>query len=477
MPSRYTKLIYDDVFQGGDPLLDTVHGRVAYYMRLDDKWVYTEFDAWSRNPLDYGKPTRIQKRWIKNLTIRSNVVREVKNASGGHIEWSPNNYSPGGNGSYDTSDTLVDTGGYGCMQLHVGEDVIWAWNQIHGNGEMGIGNNTSNSNKDWTFTNNGASYSRKTFSVYSINTVQETVTIKTLGVAHGDPLVFNYNTQTWGQTLIPYTKSNIMDEPNFVIALTGQSNSQGMNAWWDSENPQDQPHDRIFGFNDATGKWEQANLNTESLGTAWHKPLGTQSLAFHFARRLVEAYPDIRPGIVNLGIGGQPIARWAKFEGYEGWFTYNAMRASTVGSVQGDIYDLHVNKINNAMDSINAKSIDVILWHQGETDGDTESTYYMAAIKKVIEQYRSLPYCSPDTPFVVGETTGAHDGINQGWEKRNVELKALNIDSDPRTRCIDSSDLPTSHYQYNNGDQIHFSAIAQRTMGTRYFRAFRSMFE
>jgi len=469
--------LFDNLFQSGDSLLDEVHGRVAFYMRLDDKWVYTEFDTWSKNPPDYGKPARVQKKWIKNLTIRSNVLQEVNNASGGHIEWTPYNYYSMDNGTYDTSDQLSQDGGYGCMQLHLGEDVIWAWNQINGPGEMGIGNNPWNSHKDWTFTNNSHHYTKKILSVYSVNIIQDVVTVKTLGVAHGDPMIYNYETHTWGQTIIPYTKSNVMDEPNFIIALTGQSNSQGMNAWWDANNTQDQPHERIYGYNNTTSQWEQANLNTESLGSAWHKPLGTQSLAFHFARRLVEAYPDIRPGIVNLGIGGQTIARWAKFDAHEGWFAYNVSRAGTYGSLQGDIYDMHVNKIHKAMGGIGTNKIDVILWHQGETDGDTESAYYTAAITRVIDQYRGLPYCQATTPFIVGETTGAHYGINQGWEKRNVELKSLNIDSDPFTRCIDSSDLPTSHYQYNNGDQIHFSAIAQRTMGTRYFRAFRSMFE
>ena len=91
--------------------------------------------------------------------------------------------------------------------------------------------------------------------------------------------------------------------------------------------------------------------------------------------------------------------------------------------------------------------------------------------------YRIPPWASKTTPFIVGETTGADIGTNQGWEARNVQLRNLNIDADRYTKCVSCADLETSDAQYGNGDLIHFSARAQRTMGTRYFRAFRNMFE
>ena len=63
------------------------------------------------------------------------------------------------------------------------------------------------------------------------------------------------------------------------------------------------------------------------------------------------------------------------------------------------------------------RSVDVIYWHQGESDGWTaDGSYYTDCISKVIGQYRSEPWAS----FVVGETTGADAGTNVGWESRNI---------------------------------------------------------
>ena len=297
------------------------------------------------------------------------------------------------------------------------------------------------------------------------------------GVAHGDSLVYNTVTNKLTQTQIPFIPHGDISKPNFIIALTGQSNSQGWNSFYDSTNIFDQPHERIFGFNSTTQTWDVADLNTESTGSFWHKPAGYQSLAFHFAKRLVEAYPDIRPGIINLGVAGQVIARWAKFHENNIWYQENTDRAASIG--QGDIYDLHVHKITQALEQLDDqhKKINVICWHQGENDGGvTDPLYYTSALSHVINQYRSLNYCNSKTPFIVGETTGADEGTDHGWEARNIQLRNLNIDADPYTKCIKSADLETSHGQYNNCDNIHFSANSQRKICTRYFNAFRDIF-
>jgi hypothetical protein len=299
------------------------------------------------------------------------------------------------------------------------------------------------------------------------------------GVIHGDSLIWNRFNNSWGQTLIPYKNTGDVNEPNFIIALTGQSNSQGCNAFYDANVNEDQPHERVFGFNPTSQVWEVADLNTESLGAFWHKAKGWQSLAFHAARRLVEAYPDIKVGIINLGLGGQPICRWAKYAVGEQWYSLNTQRATSVKVLQGDIYDLHVAQITSGLSKLSShKTIDAIFWHQGESDGwDVDANYYADSIRRVINQYRLLSCCTKITPFVVGETTGADYGTDKGWEARNVQLRNINIDADPFTKCINSAELTVSNDQYNNGDMIHFSANAQRIMGTRYFKALRSMYD
>lgn len=297
------------------------------------------------------------------------------------------------------------------------------------------------------------------------------------GITHGDSLKWNSKINKFDITQIKYEDHDDKNKPNFIVLLSGQSNSQGWNSFYDEKNWQDQPHDRIFGWNETNNQWEKADMNTESLGQFLYRYPGWQSLAFHFCRRLVEGYDNIRPGIINVGIGGQSVSRWCKFSSGEKWFDFNMIRSN---SAQGDIFDMHVSQINHAITALNNKksTVDVVCWHQGESDGyHIEPEYYIDALNRVIKQYRSLEYCTESTPFIVGETTGAAPGTNIEWEARNIELNNLNIDGDPYTKCVKCADLETSNGQYKNGDFIHFSANAQRKMGTRYFRAFRSIFD
>lgn len=498
MITKSETLIHDIMFKSNISITNTkpIH-RVGYLLELQSQqfgyqWVYTEFDAFSQDPDDFGIPIangKVIKQAVNNLDIRSSDGVNESGLANGHIEFSAYNYGPGAN-NYDTNDdltTYMNEGRYGCMQVHGGTNVLWAFNRHNeAHNDLGIGNNVGNEHKDWTFMSNSSQYTHKRLRVFAIT--QEFVfednliaqpKINLLGVAHGDPLIWNATTEELGQIQIPFDSSGDISKPNFIIALTGQSNSQGTGSFYDSNEPNDQPHERIFGFNPTSQLWETADLNTESLGASWHKSQGSQSLAFHFARRLVEAYPNIRPGIINVGVGGQAIARWAKFPEGHAWYQVNTERATAANVNQGDIYDHHVDQINLALQHLDTRhrSVDVLCWHQGESDGWTDGSYYSDCINKVIEQYRSEPWCSKTTPFVVGETTGADIGTDQGWEARNVQLRQLNFDADRYTKCVYCADLETSDAQYDNSDFIHFSARAQRTMGTRYFRAFRGMFE
>ena len=471
--------------------------RVGYKLELCSplygfQWIYTEFDAFSQDRLDYGIPRpngKIIQRKVHNLTIRSSDGNHQTGLANGHIEYTAYNYAPGNN-LYDTSDDIESwmlDGNYGCMQIHCGTYVLWAYNRHNDDiQDIGIGNNVGNVHKDWTFMGNSAQYTFKRLRVYFISNEfdpflkPETPTINMSGVAHGDSLIYNARTHELTQTQIPFIANGNVNQPNFIIALTGQSNSQGWNALYDSSESDDQPHERIFGFNATSQAWEVADLQTESIGSSWHKPLGSQCLAFHFARRLVEAYPHIRPGIINLGFAGMPIACWAKFPEDHKWYGTNTERAQSFDISTGYFYDIHVQHIGQALALLpeHHRKLNVICWHQGEADGwSVDPEYYNDCLHKVIQQYRSEPFGYHNLPFVVGETTGGDVGTDLGWEARNVQLRQLNFDADPFSKCVMCTDLEPSHSQYNNNDVGHFSARAQRIMGTRYFRAFRSMFE
>lgn len=318
---------------------------------------------------------------------------------------------------------------------------------------------------------------------------QTLVPVNHIGLIDGDVLHYNKISNTLESKQISYRRTGSHDKPNFIIALTGQSNAQGYGGIYSSNIKDDAPHNRIFAFNIWSKEWEIADLR-KHIGT---KPPLWQCLAFHFAKKLVEGYPDIRVGIINYGVSGQPISRWVKFKPEEEYSEFNETNAENSGAVdygeesgnympgaQGDIFDAHVRNINDAMNLLDEenKKIDVICWHQGESNGGISSfheKYYETSLNRVIGQYRSLEYCNSKTPFIVGETTGGDVGSYKGWEARNIELRYMNIDADPYTKCVQSMDLEVSDKEFNNGDIIHFSSQSHRILGKRYFEAFRSI--
>lgn len=476
--NKHTQICDINLQKGVDVNVGTVSEtfhRVGYLLQLQhqlygNQWIYTEFDAFSQSPSDIcvlpgGKNF---KQIVHNLQISDHTGRNSYHQIGGHIEFTRKNYYHI-EGYFDTNDELLNDGTYGCMQVHLYDDVLWAINDLNRFGDIGVGNNTLG-NKDWTFSNNGSDYTIKRLRIFTVHLdiISDSVNIKPLGLAHGETPFWNDKLNKWDTVHISFDRTCPLNEPNFIIALTGQSNSQGCNSYYDESVEDDQPHNRIYGFNSTRNKWEIADLRTESTGSFWHKPPNSQCLAFHFAKRLVEAYPDIRPGIINLGIGGQSIARWAKFPQDSHHHMFNVNRWFK----QGDIYDMHTHDINTAMNKIHKSTIDVICWHQGESDFDVSYDYYRDSIYQVMKQYRGLKWCNEFTPFIVGETTGFYYGDNNGWEKQNKILNELNYDANPYTKCIASKDLKPL-----NDDGIHFSAQGQRTMGTRYYKAFKSVFD
>ena len=178
-------------------------------------------------------------------------------------------------------------------------------------------------------------------------------------------------------------------------------------------------------------------------------------------------------------MGAQKIARWAIFPETSIWYNYNTYRYQN----QGDIFNVHKSMIDLALSNLSHKQVDAVLWHQGESDGDwqvhgqndTNPDYYKNALQQVIHQYRSLQYTNPNTPFLVGETTGAdYNGSNVGWEARNKQLRELNIDSDLYTKCVHTADLPFSSEEGFN-DLIHFSSESHRKMGQRYLLKYKEI--
>lgn len=158
--------------------------RIAYLVELQKtggpaQFVFVSMDAFTADIGKVGIPdtntgAKFQMK-VASMNVHSNVEGVVTGIAleGGNIEFWPNNYGPyngasipnATNDKYDFGDAPGDpVDGYGCMQVHnhVAKQTIFAinkWNSGN-NAEIGIGNSPTG-NPDYTFTNNGASYSFK----------------------------------------------------------------------------------------------------------------------------------------------------------------------------------------------------------------------------------------------------------------------------------------------------------------------------
>jgi len=117
---------------------------------------------------------------------------------------------------------------------------------------------------------------------------------------------------------------------------------------------------------------------------------------------------------------------------------------------QGYYFNLHKASYYKAISLLFKKNIkiDVILWHQGESDNILKSNldYYKIALNKVIKQY-SILNNNKITPFIAGtilnyyESNTNSDNIN--YIIRNINLKYYNF--------AELSNLES------NEDKLHFT--------------------
>ena len=155
--------------------------RVGFMMELvsaEDpavtNWIWTAFDAFSANPGDYDIPTPQYKnvRTVDNMDVDSNVAGIAKGTgiATGNIEFWPYSYGtgPGLQGiggddlKCDYNDSFIESGNYGCMQVHnYGEQqTLWSVTQFNSWSQIGIGigndpdTERANYMPDYTFANN-----------------------------------------------------------------------------------------------------------------------------------------------------------------------------------------------------------------------------------------------------------------------------------------------------------------------------------
>lgn len=260
--------------------------------------------------------------------------------------------------------------------------------------------------------------------------------MRSLGICIGMLLLVPGVHAQEAEALVQYTGPK---EKLHIYILVGQSNMSGR-AKVEAEDLQLPKNLFLL---DKKGAWVQAthpfiqytnvpNVADERTIKAEGKTGLNVGLAF--ARRMIEANPDIAIGLVVNSKGGSAIESWKK-----------TGRASN--------YDKTLERVRPMQ---NTGLIQGILWHQGEADVD-RGDKYLDSLAIVIDQFRK-DLVNPKLPFVAGQIAPlpkSKDKIvtfNQGLLKLPMRFA--------HTGVVRADDL--------SGKDIHFDSADTRKLGGRY---------
>jgi hypothetical protein len=264
------------------------------------------------------------------------------------------------------------------------------------------------------------------------------------------------------------------NQPNFIIIVSGQSNASGFGSYYEKYHLEDQIDKNIFSYNRFNGIWEIADLQNQSL----KKIKGSNFFGFHFAKELVKKYPGIKPGIINLSYASSVIGCWIKYSTNHKYYQLNQTFTSLSNKKQGIFFDEHQNIIKKAFKQLEfsiQRKIDVVLWHQGESDNifHNNSTFFRDSLYQVVNQYKSIEK-SIHSYFIAGTVLPY---TLKGTYKNFVNPILMDLNQYSNCGCVDFSKLSSLHDIYQNNDYIHFSTQSQRTMGKLYFEKYIELIE
>lgn len=167
-----------------------------------------------------------------------------------------------------------------------------------------------------------------------------------------------------------------------------------------------------------------------------------------FAKRLVEAYPNMNIGLVPCAVGGSGIDDWRPGAYYDPTHSYP--------------YDDALRRARKALEN---GQLAGFLWHQGESDSEPgKAGVYEQKLTELVQRFRK-DLNAPNVPFVVG--TLGDFVVNRNPNARTVnEALQRAIQHIPNSYCVVSAGLT------DKGDSTHFDTPSARTLGQRYADVF-----
>ena len=244
-------------------------------------------------------------------------------------------------------------------------------------------------------------------------------------------------------------------DPNFYIFLCfGQSNMEGRGAIEDDDLKIDPRFQVLADFDVPSRGWRKGQWYA-AIPPLTRRTTGI-SLVDYFGRTMVANLPpQIRVGVVKVGVSGTKIELWDKQSFREYLAAADAWKVKIANEYDGNPYAYLVELAKTAQrDGV----IKGILLHQGESNADDRG--WPKKVKQVYDNLISDLNLKPDAvPLLAGEVVN----VDQGGEKASANEIIKNLPQTlPNSHVISSAELPC------NPDHLHFTAEGYRQFGRRY---------
>ena len=229
-----------------------------------------------------------------------------------------------------------------------------------------------------------------------------------------------------------------------LVLLVGQSNMSGRAPVTKEFK---KPIERCYKLN-RDGKWALAtnpfHFDRKYCGVG---------PADEFARRYLADHPGETIGLVPCAVGGSPLSSWVPAKnGRKGENFRRALERTKIAQTNGKII--------------------AILWHQGETDAAKASAeqlmeYYPKGFADTVAAFRLKLGLDAKVPVIVGEIGRwmRKDGDHAAKVNPAIHECANRV---VNCACVSAEGL-------KNQDPHHFDAPSVKTLGTRYYEAWKGI--
>lgn len=239
-----------------------------------------------------------------------------------------------------------------------------------------------------------------------------------------------------------------------LIVLAGQSNMVGQNTGIDAVNL-DPTDPRVWTYGYAGGFAGQIAVATEPLQHQHYTAPAGVGPGLSFARLYAAAVPgNRRVLLVPAAYDGT-----ALLSGTNRWDS----------TATGNLFSKSVSAAQAALAAAGANSrVAAILWLQGESDAGATATDYAAGLDALIAAYRAA-FGNPTLPFLIAglspeavanAPTGNLTGVIQALANTPARVAYTAFTASPAGMT--------------QGDNLHFTAAAQRIIGTRLAAALQA---